>query len=491
MRALLPDGAFETSVPFAITRLDPAALLPEAGTDAGGQPATIDPVEGYSFQFGVPTLGVDATLTFEVRLDALDGATVDALLAALGSDRATLVTRVEGGGATYQAFPVCSAGEAPTAGGCVLVEPLDAAGQPTAGQPTIVRFAGVVGHFSSWAVALITTDADTTPPVVDDNADLQVEATGPDGAPVTYTSPAATDDVDGAVAADCAPASGSTFGLGTSLVTCSASDAAGNTGSSAFAVAVSDTTAPAITVPAAITTDATGPGGAIVGFVATTADAVDGPGAPTCSPATGSLFPVGSTVVTCAAADAAGNRASAPFTVTVRGAASPPGAPVVSALAGWNAVTVSWSAPTAGSTPVTGYVVRALVGDAIVAVATLGPAAREHTFGGLPNHVAHTFSVVASNDSGSGPAGRATATPTVPRRHRAIDVDVVCPSFVVRNPNPYPVHISWVTIRGQTGRAAIPAGATQVIAPAPRGTGVAVFAGVLLLQDAGVGKCPR
>ena len=60
------------------------------------------------------------------------------------------MTRGDAPGATYQAFPLCSGSQVPTAGGCVAVQKLDANGQPTTGTPAAVRFTGVTGHFSTW-----------------------------------------------------------------------------------------------------------------------------------------------------------------------------------------------------------------------------------------------------------------------------------------------------------------------------------------------------
>ncbi len=54
------------------------------------------------------------------------------------------------------------------------------------------------------------------------------------------------------------PASGTTFALGTTTVTCSATDAAGNTGTNTFTVEVQDVTKPIVTVPADQTVEATG-----------------------------------------------------------------------------------------------------------------------------------------------------------------------------------------------------------------------------------------
>jgi len=90
------------------------------------------------------------------------------------------------------------------------------------------------------------TVRDTTAPVLSLPASGTVEATGPGGASVTYTG-SASDLVSGAVTVNFSPASGSTFPLGTTTVTATATDAAGNIASESFTVTVRDTTAPVIT----------------------------------------------------------------------------------------------------------------------------------------------------------------------------------------------------------------------------------------------------
>jgi uncharacterized protein YjiK len=86
--------------------------------------------------------------------------------------------------------------------------------------------------------------ADVTPPVIDPVSDLMVEATGPTGAVVSYTAPATLDDIDGAGVATCAPVSGSAFPVGVTTVTCTSTDAAGNTGTTTFTVTVRVTATP-------------------------------------------------------------------------------------------------------------------------------------------------------------------------------------------------------------------------------------------------------
>jgi len=120
--------------------------------------------------------------------------------------------------------------------------------------------------------------------VIAAHADVTAEATGPSGASVAYSAPATTDSVDGNRTATCAPASGSTFPLGTTTVTCTASDAAGNAATpTTFRVVVKDTTAPSISSIYASPDTVWPPNGKMVPVtvMVTATDAVDG--TPSCS----------------------------------------------------------------------------------------------------------------------------------------------------------------------------------------------------------------
>ena len=162
---------------------------------------------------------------------------------------------------------------------------------------------------------------DTTKPEVTTPANIVV---GNDAATVSYANATATDKVDGTLTASCLPASGTTFALGTTTVTCSATDAAGNKGTNTFTVEVQDVTKPIVTVPVDTTAEATGATGANVTYDAATADDdVDGTLTPSCSKASGTLFPLGDSKVTCSASDKAGNIGDSFFTVTVKDTIAP------------------------------------------------------------------------------------------------------------------------------------------------------------------------
>ena len=155
-----------------------------------------------------------------------------------------------------------------------------------------------------------------TAPTLSLPADIIAEATGPDGAAVTYTA-TASDSEDGALTPTCSPASGSTFPLGITQVNCSVTDSGDLTTSGMFNVTVKDTTPPTLHLPADITTPATSNSQAAVSYTATASDLVDGALTPTCSPASGSSFNVGTTTVSCSATDAHDNTATGSFKVTV------------------------------------------------------------------------------------------------------------------------------------------------------------------------------
>ena len=167
------------------------------------------------------------------------------------------------------------------------------------------------------------TVVDTTPPVVTVPGTITVEVTNPSGEIVTFTA-SALDIVDGNVTpVTCTPASGSTFLLGDTLVTCTATDAHGNTGTASFHVIVQDTTAPVVTVPSTVW-EATSPAGAVATFIATAVDLFDGNVTPvTCTPPSGSTFPLGITTVVCTATDSHGNVGSGSGTVRVQDTTPP------------------------------------------------------------------------------------------------------------------------------------------------------------------------
>ena len=188
-------------------------------------------------------------------------------------------------------------------------------------------------------------------------------------ATVVLTAPIASDNCSGVTLTNNAPA---TFPIGNSVVTWTATDVAGNTVTKTQLVTVTDTTAPTLSVPVAMSASAGNNCSAAV--ILTNPVATDNCTSPVIltnnAPASG-LFPVGVTIVTWTATDAYGNNTSAIQTVTVTDDVAPIiaapanitanagatctativlAAPVVSDTCG--GVVVSNNAPTGGIYPV-------------------------------------------------------------------------------------------------------------------------------------------
>jgi HYR domain len=181
---------------------------------------------------------------------------------------------------------------------------------------------GAVESFASFTV----TVTDKTPPTLTLPDPITVSADSATGVAVAYSA-SATDLVDGAVPVFCSPAAGTPFTVGTTSVSCTATDAHGNTASGGFTITVAgpqpgttDTTPPVFSnVSTTLAVEATSPKGATVTYLLPTAtDSVDGPIADVrCAPRSATVFSIGQTQVSCTASDSAGNTATVTFTVSV------------------------------------------------------------------------------------------------------------------------------------------------------------------------------
>lgn len=170
--------------------------------------------------------------------------------------------------------------------------------------------------------ATVTVAGDTQPPMLSLPNDQVREAQNSSGAVVGYFA-SAFDQTDGPRPIFCSPQSNSVFPIGTTRVTCTATDSSGNVATGGFNVTVQDTQAPFLSTPNNQTREAQNPSGATVTWFASAFDNVSGQLTPSCNPPSGSVFPKGTTTVTCTAVDSSGNVATRSFTVTVQDTQAP------------------------------------------------------------------------------------------------------------------------------------------------------------------------
>jgi hypothetical protein len=280
-------------------------------------PATCSPESGSSFPVGVTTVtctavdvnGNTGTCSFTVTVS-------DAEAPALSCPEPLTVPSGENGCAAIVSFSPSATDNCEGAGAPVC-EPASGSSFNVGTTTVSCTVADAAGNTANCSFTV--TVADTQPPSLSCPAPIsQPAAGGTCAATVTYATPGATDACSGVGAVVCSPASGSSFNVGTTTVTCTVSDAAGNPASCSFTVTITDTQNPTISCPPDQTAleNPPGSGSAIVTYPAPTVS--DNCSATfKCSQASGTSFPVGTTTVTCTAADLSGNTAACSFTVTV------------------------------------------------------------------------------------------------------------------------------------------------------------------------------
>ena len=202
--------------------------------------------------------------------------------------------------------------------------------------PTLSAASGAAFPIGSTTVTATATDAigdatlttftitvaDTTPPTITLPANLVVQANTTGGADVTLPAATATDPVDPKPKVTESLASGF-FPLGTTTVTVTATDAAGNVSTGTFNVTVQDTTAPVLTVPSNLVVEANTSGGATAALPPATAVDVADPEPAVTEDQSSGFFALGTTTVHVTATDASGNVSTKSFTVTVQDTTAP------------------------------------------------------------------------------------------------------------------------------------------------------------------------
>ena len=233
----LPDGEF--GVAYSGTLTASGGPAPFAFSLAGGAPPgglTLDVNGGLT---GTPTaLG---SSTFTVRATAANTCTGTADFAVTIRDTrppsltlpASITTEATGP-TTPVSFTV-TASDAADPAPVVSCSPASGFSFPVAATPVTCTATDASGNSATGSFTVTVTDH--TPPALTLPGTLTATATSPAGAAVSYSA-SASDLVDGARTVACAPASGSTFAIGTTLVSCSTSDLHGNAATGSFNVIV-------------------------------------------------------------------------------------------------------------------------------------------------------------------------------------------------------------------------------------------------------------
>jgi len=237
---------------------------------------------------------------------------------------------------------------------------------------------------------------DTTPPVIEVPSTMTLEAEGPAGSVVSYTV-TALDDTDGPLTPTCMPPSGSTFPLGSTTVSCSATDSAGNSGEASFEISVVDTTLPVITASVAPSANGAGWNNTDVSVTFTCTDT--GAGIATCSsPLLVSTEGAGQ-VVSGSAVDLSGNVSEASVTLNIDKTS-----PVItiSGITDGATYTVD-SVPAAGHTVMDALSGVASEGDGFSCADPTAPGSCTYTvnatdLAGNPASMSVTYSVVTVSD---------------------------------------------------------------------------------------------
>lgn len=245
----------------------PAAITVDATSQAGGAPVTfnvwaVDTMDGFTpvtcnwtsgstFPNGtttvncstVDTAGRTATGSFSVTVRPLPPPDTTPPVLTLPAPIARTISSGTGTTVTYTA----SATDAVSGATAVTCTPASGSVFPIGATTVTCTSTDSAGNTATGTFTVTVTlqppapppdpPADTTPPVITVPANMSVSTSSSSGTTVTFTA-TAVDAVSGTRPVTCTPASGTNFSVATTTVTCSATDAAGNSASKTFTVTV-------------------------------------------------------------------------------------------------------------------------------------------------------------------------------------------------------------------------------------------------------------
>ncbi|WP_257461379.1 HYR domain-containing protein [Archangium lipolyticum] len=344
--ATVKDGLGRTDTcSFTVTVRDTTAPTPRCGVDLVAEATEPD---GAAVSYAQPTASDAITSAPDVSVSHASGSRFP-----LGVTRVLVTAKDEAGNSATCSFTITVRDTTAPTLSCPTNVTAEASGPEgvtvnypsataeDAASSTTLRYsqaAGTLFGLGTTDVTVTATDGannttscvftvavrDSTPPTLACGADLEAEATGPDGASVDFTLPTATDAVSATPVLTASHEPGALFPPGPTRVTVKATDVAGNASECTFTVTVRDTTAPEVGCPGNLTAEAQDATGAPVAIsVPAPRDTVTRSPTVSSSHAPGSRFPLGTTEVVVSASDEAGNSASCAFTVTVQDTTAP------------------------------------------------------------------------------------------------------------------------------------------------------------------------
>ncbi|MEW5825875.1 MAG: HYR domain-containing protein, partial [Candidatus Bipolaricaulota bacterium] len=365
-----------TTGSFTVTVTDtelPTITCPaniSVGTDTGvcsasgvslGSPTTSDNCSVASTTNDAPTvfpLG-DTFVTWTVTDGAGNGATCQQKVTVVDDDAPTAVCKaaalqLDASGSATLTPDMVDGGSSDPCGSVTLAIDKTSFSCANLGANTVVLTVTDGAGNSSTCNATVTVVDALAPVISGCPGNITVSAgSGSCSATASWTAPSATDNCGLASFAG-SHVSGSTFPVGTTTVTYTATDTSGNTAVCSFTVTVTETVPPTISGCPANIVQNNDPGlcSAVVTWTMPTGSDNCALASVSCSPAPGSVFPVGTTPVTCTATDTSGNTATCSFTVTVVDAEAPviagcPANITQNNDVGLCSAVVNWAAPTA------------------------------------------------------------------------------------------------------------------------------------------------
>ena len=230
--AVASDGTFEGSVRgrLAMLGFTLASATFDVSTSGGAVRLRIPSSSPVSVDLGAVSATVYGSVYSDGRFDFSGSAAVDLTLLTVGlKGSATARLRNSGLSGTFT-------GKACALGVCVN---LLSASIGNDGKLRVV-IAGVTFYLPLFGAAVVP--ADTLAPLLSQVSDITVVANVSSGGTVAvnYTKPTATDNFDSTPTVTCTPASGAQFGIGSTTVTCTATDDTGNSSSRSFKITVVD-----------------------------------------------------------------------------------------------------------------------------------------------------------------------------------------------------------------------------------------------------------